>query len=455
MSLDLLQRRKEEIEEHLEWQLDLIRDLRKDRDLAVDSFELARYERRIAQIQKHVHENERELEIIKQTLEQQRNNSSNAFGESNGKHEYMALSNSDDPQTLAVWQIEPSLEGLSAREMLERLAGISSPDLPPEAELTETPVIPPPEIPPPPVVERAPIGTKLLTFHGHSSSIHAVGWSPDQQHIASGSDHGTIKIWEAASGENVQSYHKHESRVTALAWSPACVGDEVYIASGSVNGLIWRPTNGQKRAFCRLGPHPVTSLAWSPDGQRLAIARKGGTVQVWDMLTENTLFIYRGHLVGPFALAWSPSGDRIASTGGDQDKVQVWDAATGKNLATYREHATAVTSVTWSPDGHYIASASSTFKSGQVRIWNVPSGKTECSLTHTALITALAWSPTEPRIASASNDGTIQLWDTTTGHHIFTYCLHTDAVNALAWSPDGQLIASASNDKTVQIWQAI
>lgn len=82
----------------------------------------------------------------------------------------------------------------------------------------------------------------------------------------------------------------------------------------------------------------------------------------------------------------------------------------GKNLYTYRGHSSIVWAVSWSPDGQYIA--------------------------------------------SASDDGTVQVWNATSGDHIFTHFGHSDKVNAVSWSPDGQRIASGSNDRTAQVWRA-
>jgi len=67
-------------------------------------------------------------------------------------------------------------------------------------------------------------------------------------------------------------------------------------------------------------------------------------------------------------------------------------------------------------------------------------------------VQAVAWSPDGTRLASGSWDTTVQLWETTTGQHLFTYHGHQDDIAAVAWSPDGERIASAADD--VRVWQA-
>ncbi len=151
----------------------------------------------------------------------------------------------------------------------------------------------------------------------------------------------------------------------------------------------------------------VTSVAWSPDGMRIASGSHDDTVQVWDPTTGGNTLTYRGHSTSVLAVAWSPDGKRIASGNNDQT-VQVWDAANGGHIYTYRGHQSPTTSVAWSPDGK--------------------------------------------RIASAGDDA--QVWDAAGGGHVYTYRGHLGSVIAVSWSPDGKRIASGSDDHTVQLWQA-
>ena len=69
----------------------------------------------------------------------------------------------------------------------------------------------------------------------------------------------------------------------------------------------------------------VYSLAWSPDGTRIASGSINDTVQIWDASTLTTLFTYRGHTNEIRAVSWSPDSEYIASGSSDQT-VQVWQA---------------------------------------------------------------------------------------------------------------------------------
>jgi WD40 repeat protein len=116
-------------------------------------------------------------------------------------------------------------------------------------------------------------------------------------------------------------------------------------------------------------------------------------------------------------------------------------------LLIYRGHSGAVRGVSWSPDGTRIASGG---EDGTVQVWNATTG--ERVLTYQQYADALhsvSWSPDGTRISSTGQDNSVQVWDTSTGKRLVTYQGHAGSVGPAAWSPDGKRIASGSNDGRV------
>ena len=89
---------------------------------------------------------------------------------------------------------------------------------------------------------------------------------------------------------------------------------------------------------------------------------------------------------------------------------------------------------------------------GEVKIWDLSTGRVLDLRGHTALVRGLACSPDGRRLATGSDDRTIKLWDTTTGEEVFTLRGHTAGVICVAFSPDGRRIASGGWDRTVRVW---
>src|SRR5207244_3212617 len=98
----------------------------------------------------------------------------------------------------------------------------------------------------------------------------------------------------------------------------------------------------------------VLSVAFSPDGSRVATASYDQMVKVWDVATGRELRTFQEHTGRVHVLAFSPDGTRMA-TGSVDGTVKLWDVATGKELRTLHHMigpaATIPESIAFSPDG--------------------------------------------------------------------------------------------------------
>ncbi|RYP19456.1 hypothetical protein DL767_009644 [Monosporascus sp. MG133] len=196
----------------------------------------------------------------------------------------------------------------------------------------------------------------------------------------------------------------------------------------------------------------VFSVAFSPDGSRLASGSDDRTVKVWDAATGACLSTLAGHRDLVISVAFSPDGSRLASGSWDCT-VKVWDAATGACLLMLEGHGDLVNSVTFSPDGRRLASGSDDCT---VKVWDAATGACLSTLAgHGDLVISVAFSPDGSRLASGSNDCTVKVWDAATGACLSTLEGHGDSVKSVAFSPDGSRLASGSWDCTIKVWDAV
>ena len=109
-----------------------------------------------------------------------------------------------------------------------------------------------------------------------------------------------------------------------------------------------------------------------------------------------------------------------------------------------------ICSVAFDPSGGTLASGIS---DGTVKLWEVTSGKLLRTLDgHRNTARSVAFDPSGGTLASGSSDGTVKLWEVTSGKLIRTLEGHTSFVEIVAFSQDGRLLASKSNDYTIRLW---
>jgi WD40 repeat protein len=275
---------------------------------------------------------------------------------------------------------------------------------------------------------------------GHSSAVTSVAWSPDGR-LASGSDDGTIIVWDLATGSPALTLEGHAGTINGLAWSA-----DGRLASGSYDGtiMIWDLATGTPAQTLEGHSGTVYSVAWSPDG-RLASGSSDDTVTVWDLASGTPARTLKGHSDAVSSVAWSTDG-RLASASWD-GRVIVWDLKSGTPEQILEGHSGTISSVAWSADGR-LASGS---YDDTVIVWDLATGTPAQTLEgHTEAVSSVAWS-SDGRLASASYDGTVITWDLEGGAPGRILEGHSDSVYSLAWSVDGRL-ASGSYDDTVIAW---
>jgi WD40 repeat protein len=106
--------------------------------------------------------------------------------------------------------------------------------------------------------------------------------------------------------------------------------------------------------------------------------------------------------------------------------------------------------VAWSPDGTTLATGSD---DSTVRLWDTRTGHITTFLSgHRGGVNSVAWSPDGATLASGGGDSTVVLWNARTRRTTATLTRHHSPVNSVAWSPDGTTLAIGSEDGTVRLW---
>ena len=241
----------------------------------------------------------------------------------------------------------------------------------------------------------------------------------------------------------------HTSNVMSVAFSPD--GQRLASASADKTVKVWNAATGQKMLTLKGHTNWVHSVTFGPDGKRLASGGSDHTVKLWDAATGQCLLTANGHSDYVSSVAFSPDGRHLAS--GSKDKtVKIWDAATSQEILTIKGLTGQVMSVAFSPDGKRLATVSN---DKSVKIWDAAKGQEILTMEgHTGDVFNVAFSPDGKRLAAAGGDNTIKVWDAATGRETLTLEGHQSWVNSVASSPDGKRLASGSADGTVKVWDA-
>lgn len=261
----------------------------------------------------------------------------------------------------------------------------------------------------PPLSGAVPDAPAFALLRTLDRGVGPVTWSPDGRQLA-GVGANAIVLWDVVAGRRIRSMEAPAA--LAVAWSP----DGQTLAVGTGGNGIWLidPTNGRRRGL--LGqeadkvevPSEVASVAWSPDGRALATADDWpGTIIIWNTLTWHAQARVSGqrgrHLS---SLAWSPDGRHLAAM--VDDAAQIWDAGSGQLQTTLGPLPPTATSNEGNP--------------------GIPPPQWNRNYS-------LAWARDGRRLALVG-PGSLQVWDSSTGREVQSMLLDplpANPVYPLAW----------------------
>ena len=198
-------------------------------------------------------------------------------------------------------------------------------------------------------------GRRVASLEGQAGPVTVLAFSADSALLATGGFRSSdVWLWSIPDARAVllMPNAADDCSVEALAFQPGrrvlAVGGVDWMATGGADGCValWDVEQRKKIAVFRGG---AVSLAFHPNGRRLAVASLAQTVRIFDLDEGARAAEWPGHTDAVACVAYSPDGELLA-TGGDDHTVRLWDADTGVARAV-ADLDTQVKALCFSPDG--------------------------------------------------------------------------------------------------------
>jgi hypothetical protein len=309
---------------------------------------------------------------------------------------------------------------------------------------------------------------------GPLAPITALAFSPDNKFLAAGS-YGQVLIWDLTKAEPARVLTNVLGAVNDVRFSPR--GDILAVAGGQPSAKgdlkLYQTADWKLLATLRGHDDVVFSIAFSPDGKRLASASFDQSVRLWNVQadrregeapaepghkrlggslalpTHSPLKVYHHHSDFVYAVAFSPDGKQLVSASKDRT-VALFDVETGKTVFTYSGMEQDVMAVAFHPDGKSIISSG--FESNIFR-WSPETGEKIGKVVtgHGIATHELAYSRDGKRFVSAGADRTVRSYDGATGAMLKVFSVGS-VCYSVAISADNKRVASGSFDGLVRLW---
>jgi WD40 repeat protein len=248
------------------------------------------------------------------------------------------------------------------------------------------------------------------------------------------------------SGPQPQVIQAHDG----IIWRLACLPDGRRVVIGSRDGTVkvWNLESGEQEGTPMEHESEIKGFAVTRDGTKAISGDEDGNIKVWNVESHELVKEWTHQESSP-EIAISPD-DRLVAVGAWRVGIYTME---GSQVNRSIKVGKAVWSMCFSPDGNKLACGTR----DDIHVYDVVNSTLVLGPLrgHEKRVSCMLWSRDGSTLSSGSYDKTIRCWNSDTGEQIgHPWTGHTDRIRSLSLSPDGSILASASVDYTVRFWDA-
>jgi len=291
---------------------------------------------------------------------------------------------------------------------------------------------------------------------GHTEWVYSLSFNKDGTRLASGSEDGTVRIWDTAKGEIIRVLEDGRL-VSCVAYSPdgKTVASAAHTPGDSGDVYLWNTDTGIKTILKGIRGGTL-GLAFSPNGQWLAASGKYNAVRVWNLAFNVSSNLPDDQEGLGRRLAFSRDGRFLAVAGSN---LSIW------NVDTWSKRSFPLTDrvsgLGLSTDAKLLALAF--WQIGTISYFDVPSEDAPIQellpsgagwQAHQTFVNDVTFSPNDRLLATTGTDRVARIWDVRRRRSVAVLQGHTAQTDPVVFAPDGKILAtgSATGDNTVILW---
>ncbi|APZ92576.1 WD40 repeat domain-containing protein [Fuerstiella marisgermanici] len=276
--------------------------------------------------------------------------------------------------------------------------------------------------------------------------------SPDAHILAVGTYHGMLTFRNLETGKERNSELVIDGEVSWIDWSPG--GDRIAVAGrGGAAILKWDSAKQEVEILTRIKRAQV--VRFSNDGSLLAVGseRKSGPAVIWDA-TTGAMIRQVGNVDANYyreGLCFSSDDSVLYVPNNYGKQVEAFDVKTGELQRSFPVPRTPPRAVAISDDGRFLVSVGS---ESQIAVWDLTTGEliSDRFPGHAERAGDLTFMPDGKKLVSGDSRGVIRVWNSYTGTQLHKF-EHDHWVAGLGVSPTGDQIVSVGLDETVRTWE--